>query len=121
MTNDDIVVNMVRMLPDLQKSAMVAIITYEIAISGALMKTMTAKDLKNKTGDVMRVVSRGEKVVVTLRGKPFALISPVTSDLLQENAFRPFEQAWSDIEEALKKTMPKFKNAQEAMAWTRRK
>lgn len=85
------------------------------------MKTMTAGNLKNKTGEAMKAVSRGEKVVVTLRGKPFALISPVTADSLNKSSLRPFEDAWCDIENALGKTVAKFKGAKEAMAWTRRR
>lgn len=85
------------------------------------MKTMTAGNLKNKTGEAMEAVSRGEKVVVTLRGKPFALISPVTADSLEKSSLRPFEDAWNDIEKTLKITGPKFKGAKEAMAWTRRR
>ena len=62
------------------------------------METMTAKDLKNHTGKVMRTVSKGEKVVVTLRGKAFALISPVTDETLEKNSLRPPEEAWRDLE-----------------------
>jgi prevent-host-death family protein len=85
------------------------------------MKTMTAGNLKNKTGEAMKAVSRGEKVVITLRGKPFALISPVTADSLKKSSLRPFEAAWSDIENLLSKSAPKFKGFKEAMAWTRRR
>ena len=85
------------------------------------MKTMTAKHLKNNTGEAMRRVSKGEKVVVTLRGKPFALISPVTSELLEKVSLRPLEEAWKDIENTLKKSKPKFNNAKEAMHWTRKR
>lgn len=85
------------------------------------MKTMTARDLKNKTGEAMRTVSRGERVVVTLRGKPFALITPVTAESLEKVSLRPAEEAWRAIEDALKRTRPEFKNAKEAMAWTRRR
>lgn len=85
------------------------------------MKTMTARDLKNKTGEAMRTVSRGERVVVTLRGRPFALISPVTSESLERVSLRPAEEAWSDIENTLKRTKPEFRNAKEVMAWTRRR
>ena len=55
------------------------------------MRMMTAKHLKNNTGEAMRRVSKGEKVVVTLRGKPFALISPVTSESLEKVSLRPLE------------------------------
>lgn len=85
------------------------------------MKTMTAKNLKNKTGEAMRTVSRGDKVVVTLRGKPFALISPVTDKSANRDFLRPMEDAWKDIENALKKGRPRFKDSKEAMAWTRRR
>lgn len=85
------------------------------------MKTMTAKNLKNKTGEAMRAVSKGEKVVVTLMGKPFALISPVSAESLKEASLRPFKEAWSSIEDTLKKTRPRFKNVREAISWTRRR
>jgi prevent-host-death family protein len=85
------------------------------------MRTMTARDLKNHTGKAMKTVSRGEKVVVTLRGRPFALISPVTSESLGEVALRPPEEAWKEIEGTLKKTRPRFRNVKEAMDWTRKR
>ena len=80
------------------------------------MKIITAKELKNKTGEALRLVSKGEKVLVTRRGKPFAYISPFTDD---EFALKPFEQAWKDIERTLESTEPHFKNWREAMRWLR--
>lgn len=85
------------------------------------MRTMTAKNLKNKTGEAMQIISKGEKVIVTLRGKPFALISPVTTESLEKLSLRPPEEAWKGIEDTLKKTTPKFRSAKEAIAWTRRR
>ncbi|OIO31823.1 MAG: hypothetical protein COZ31_02060 [Nitrospirae bacterium CG_4_10_14_3_um_filter_44_29] len=85
------------------------------------MRTMTAKNLKNRTGEAMRAVSKGERVVVTLRGKPFALISSVTAESLKKTSLRSYEEAWNDIELTLKKTKPHFKTAKEAMAWTRKR
>ena len=80
------------------------------------MKIITAKELKNKTGEALRLVSKGEKVLVTRRGKPFAYISPFTDD---EFALKPFEQAWKDIEKTLERTEPHFKSWREAMRWVR--
>jgi prevent-host-death family protein len=40
---------------------------------------MTAKELKNRTGDALRAVGQGERVLVTRRGKPFALVVPATN------------------------------------------
>jgi len=85
------------------------------------MKTVTAKDLKNKTGDVIQAVSRGEKIVVTLRGKPVALISPVNAEMLEKHSLRGMEIAWDDIEKTLQESKPEFKSAEEAMDWTRRR
>jgi len=85
------------------------------------MRTMTARNLKNKTGEAMQVISKGEKVIVTLRGKPFALISPVTVESLERVSLRQPEDAWKDIEDTLKKSTPKFRSAKEAMSWTRRR
>ena len=85
------------------------------------MRTMTARNLKNKTGEAMQVISKGEKVIVTLRGKPFALISPVTVESLERVSLRQPEDAWKDIEDTLKKSTPKFRSAKEAMSWKRRR
>jgi len=82
---------------------------------------MTAKELKNRDGEAMRVVSKGEQVVVTMRGKPFALISPATEAALGKAPLRPSDEAWDDIEAALRKTRPRFSGAREAMSWTRRR
>src|SRR5207249_5427930 len=45
----------------------------------ALSKTMTARELKNRTGDALRPVGQGEQVLITRRGKPFALVVPATA------------------------------------------
>src|SRR5438128_11532532 len=43
------------------------------------MRTMTARELKNRTGDALRAVGQGEQVLITRRGKPFALVVPATA------------------------------------------
>ncbi|MDP3298134.1 MAG: type II toxin-antitoxin system prevent-host-death family antitoxin [Thermodesulfovibrionia bacterium] len=82
---------------------------------------MAAKELKNKTGEAIRTVSKGRKVLITLRGKPFALILPVTTANLEKSDLRPIDTAWTDIENTLKRSKPEFKNLKEAMDWTRRR
>ncbi|MBI4483672.1 MAG: type II toxin-antitoxin system prevent-host-death family antitoxin, partial [Acidobacteria bacterium] len=42
------------------------------------MKVITAKALKNRTGEALRYVARGGKLVVTRRGKPLAVLAPAT-------------------------------------------
>ena len=58
------------------------------------MKTMTAGNLKKKSGEAMRAVS---KVLL-----------------------RPLEESWTDIKDTIRQTKPKFNNAKEAINQTRR-
>ena len=50
------------------------------------MVTMTARQLKNRTGEALRAVGLGGRVIVTMRGRPLAVLLPygeadaVTSD-----------------------------------------
>ncbi len=48
------------------------------------MKTITAKELKNKTGDIIKSIKRGESVLVSYRGKPLARVTPVTGTSVLE-------------------------------------
>jgi prevent-host-death family protein len=60
------------------------------------MKTVTAKDLKNRTGTILRSVNKGERVIVTKRGKPYAIISPLQSEQLRTDELRPYTEVWAD-------------------------
>jgi prevent-host-death family protein len=42
------------------------------------MGTVSVRELRNKGGDVLDRVERGERLVVTRDGKPVAELSPVT-------------------------------------------
>ena len=42
------------------------------------MGIITAKQLKQKTGEVIKKVRSGERLTVTYRGKPVAVIVPST-------------------------------------------
>jgi len=84
------------------------------------MGTVTAKQLKQRTGEVIRRVKSGERLTVTYRGKPVAIISPSTtgeSKTLKE--LRSIDEAWADIEKTLGKTKPGFKGWKEATEWAR--
>ncbi len=86
------------------------------------MKTMTAKELKNHTGKVMRSISRGEKIVLTLRGEPTALILPIAETEKKKSVeVRPFQDAWDDIEQTLKASKPRFETWQKALGWSRKR
>lgn len=86
-------------------------------------KVITAKELKNKTGTALKYVAKGGKVLVTMRGKPIALISHPDSEkeIQEQPALRAFDKAWEDIEESLKETEPFFESWEEAENWSRRR
>lgn len=83
------------------------------------MKSVSAKELKNKTGSLLRRVAGGERILITKRGKPHALLSPVGKEQLQPAGLRSYEHAWTDIETTLKSRRPRFKTWQDAIRWTR--
>jgi prevent-host-death family protein len=85
------------------------------------MKSISAKELKSRTGEVLRRVEEGEKVLITKRGKPCAVLSPVAEGQLLPVGLRPYAEAWEDIERTLKATQPRYKTWEEAMRWTQRR
>lgn len=85
------------------------------------MKSITAKQLKNRTGDVLRRVGRGEKVIVTKRGKPCALISPLGAEQAPTMGLALYEEAWKGIEKTLGSTKAHHKSWEDALRWSRRR
>lgn len=82
--------------------------------------TLTARDLKNRTGDAFRAVGRGDKVVLTRRGKALAVIVPLADDEVLPD-LPPYAEAWAEIEAALAASTPEFASVDEAMARSRRR
>ncbi len=82
--------------------------------------TMTAKELKNRTGDAFRAVSRGERVLLTRRGKTVAVLVPVDFPN-REDEVLPYDQAWREIEAALAASQPEYASLEEAMSRSRRR
>ena len=84
------------------------------------MGRITAKELKQRTGEMIRRVRRGERLTVTYRGTPIAALLPLEQDDVRSRwSPRPIEEAWADIEEALAATEPQFEGWQEAEKWAR--
>ena len=84
------------------------------------MGTVTAKQLKQKTGEMIRRVRSGERLTITYRGKPVAVLAPSPNkdtDVLEK--LRPIDEAWTDIEKTLGMTEPGFKGWKEATEWAR--
>jgi len=77
--------------------------------------TITAKQLKQKTGEVVKRVIAGERMAVTYRGKGIAFIVPSTQEKnAATDASGEVEHAWRDIEAALERTEPRFEGWREA-------
>lgn len=82
--------------------------------------TMTAKELKNRTGDAFHAVARGERVIVTRRGKAVAVLVPVAKPG-GDDEILPYEVAWGEIEAALVASPPQVPSLDEAMSRSRRR
>jgi len=53
--------------------------------NGDEMKTVTAKELKNKTGEVIRAIKQGQEVLLSYHGRPLAKFIPLKkTSLLKE-------------------------------------
>lgn len=48
------------------------------------MKIANTVELKNKANELLRTVISGEPVIITLKGKPAAAITPLTEDGLED-------------------------------------
>jgi prevent-host-death family protein len=84
------------------------------------MGTITAKQLKQKTGEVIKRIKSGERLTLTYRGKPLAVIEPTTiNDTKELNRVSESAKAWEKIESTLNSTNSEFKNWQEATEWAR--
>ena len=71
------------------------------------MKTVTAKELKNRTGEVISAIRRGEEVVVSYRGKPLGKFVPLKEAPILKEVSGVIKKAPADMkqvkEERLKK------------------
>ncbi len=48
------------------------------------MKIANTVELKNKANELLRTVASGEPVIITIKGKPAAAITPLTEDGLED-------------------------------------
>jgi len=65
------------------------------------MRYVTSTQLRTRTRQLLKRISRGDTVIVTFRGKPAAVLAPFEPLGDTHAAVRPFEEAWPDIEAAL--------------------
>ena len=51
------------------------------------MKFVGVRELRNKTGEVLNAVQKGEKVILTERGKPFAAIARLREEGIEDDVW----------------------------------
>ena len=56
----------------------------------------TSKDLRFHTKEILDAAMRGEEVVITFHGKPYAKIVPITTGSNKENKQNDFCGMWKD-------------------------
>ncbi len=82
---------------------------------------MTSKELKNRTGEVLRMVRSGARVAITNRGRRIAVIVPAAAAEENELGCSSDRDPWAEIEAVLKSTEPESDDWQEAMRRSRRR
>lgn len=83
------------------------------------MKIISAKELKNHTGKVLRYIKMNETAVVTSHGKKVAVIRSIKEEKGMFSNVRPFEEAWKDIEHAIMSKPSPYKTWQDAEDYSR--
>ena len=78
------------------------------------MKPMTARDLKNSTGEVVRTLRRGGRILLTFRGRPIGTITPVDAGGSPSPPVRSYDDAWAAIDAELQRSQPRFASWREA-------
>lgn len=59
----------------------------------------TTKDLRLRTKEILAAAQRGEKVVITFRGEPRAVLSPLPNSVKRLFQTNPSFGIWSNIRE----------------------
>lgn len=62
------------------------------------MKFVGVRELRNKTGEVLSAVQRGDKVILTKRGKPFAALARLREEDIERLILEG--RAWLKLSES---------------------
>lgn len=66
------------------------------------MKFANVKELQKDASGIIRLVEKGEDVIITKRGKPAAVIYPLTEDMIEDYMIQHSPSIRKKIEEGLK-------------------
>jgi prevent-host-death family protein len=76
-----------------------------------MLESVGSRELKNKTGEILGRVRRGERIRVTNRGQTVAVLVPASDlDRLEGPAIRPYEEAWPEITTTLAESAPEYES-----------
>jgi len=81
----------------------------------------TSKELRQKTGNILAEIKKGERYVITYRGKPVALMLPFPAEKTEDLVPRAYEEAWQDIELTLHESEAEYASWEEAINASRRR
>jgi len=81
----------------------------------------TSKELRQKTGNILAEIKKGERYVITYRGKPVALMLPFPAEEAEKLVPRAYEEAWQDIELTLQESEAEYASWEEAINASRRR
>ncbi len=81
----------------------------------------TSKELRQKTGNILAEIKKGERYVITYRGKPVALMLPFPAEKAEKLVPRAYEEAWQDIELTLRESEAEYASWEEAINASRRR
>ncbi len=81
----------------------------------------TSKELRQKTGNILAEIQKGERYVITYRGKPVALMLPFLAEKAENLVPRAYEEAWQDIELTLQESEAEYESWEEAINASRRR
>jgi prevent-host-death family protein len=66
------------------------------------------RELKNKATSLVRAAERGERYVITRRGRAVAMLGPLDRDLMVRDSSRPRFNAWERERAAFQRLEPKL-------------
>lgn len=85
------------------------------------VQSISAKGLENHTGEVLRQVGGGAKVLITKGGERCAILSLVLEEDTSAAGYLPYARVWTDIEKTLDTLAPQHETWEQAMLWLGRR
>ena len=86
-----------------------------------MLKFATSKELRLRAGEIIKSVKKGDRYIVTYRGKPVAIVLPFSEQSINEPSPRPYEEAWADIEKTINESEAAYSSWEEALNESRKR